>query len=1471
MSESLKVVGIGASAGGLDAIQKLFDHIPNNTGMTFIIIQHLSPDFKSLMPELLAKHTDMLVYTAQDKMAIKPNCIYLNTSKKNVHVKENMLYLLEKGPRNALNLPIDIFFHTLGEEFNENAVGIILSGTGSDGSRGIRTVKSYGGTVIVQDPNTAQFDGMPNAAIETGMYDFIKPPENMINYLSNGELSIIFSTIDDTNIEPDKSDLNNILNLVFKYSGIDFREYKKNTLIRRIEKRMQINKLIKSHDYYKLLVKDKEELIALKNDFLIGVTHFFRDTEAFDFIEHNIIPELFSEQDRSDTLRIWLPGCSTGEEAYSFAMLLDHYISTNEIDIDFKIFATDVDDRSLAIANLGEYPINVVSEINKKFFDKYVDKSPSKIKIIKRLREKILFSHHNIIKDPPFIKLDLISCRNLLIYLDKNIQERVMQSFQFGLNSFGYLFLGKSESLGYFSKYYKTIDAKSKIYQSIVEKKANRTTNQTVQKFNTPQYFKGSSLTFPSANNSTLTEDIFHKVLSNKYAPSSIFIDKHYNILFIKGEAAKRLQYNEGMFERNLLKVISEEASIALRNGISLAKNAEKPIKLSGLNSNKDEHYVFDVKISHITDNIFLKNCLLIEFSEDREKTKDDFIEARALNNSTLVNQQIEDLESQLKVTSSKLQHTVEELETSNEELQSSNEELMSSNEELQSTNEELQSTNEELFSVNSEMYEKNIDLKNLNNDITNLFDNTKIATLFLDEHLSIRKFTPAIKSIFNLNDSDLGRTIDNFTSNFDNSTRTRIINDSKKSLKYLETIEDQVNDKIGNYYLMRISPFITTDEADAGVIVTFDNINKLKEKEKQLNVTEKKYKKLFTSLTEGFIHGRIITNKQKRPINWEIIDVNQAFEKQFKISRQDLIGNDLTALGEKTKQTFNDLFETFSQVAMTGKGNNVKQYATDDGKHYLINTFSSYKNEFASTFTDVTELHLKNQDLIKSEAELERIQELTNVGSWVLDINTGKVSWSKELYRIYGRNFNSSPPTYQEHSSYFSEQDWKTLTKAIDLTLETGTPYELELEMTNENGQEGWIWVKGEIYQDIIASSPTLRGSAQDITLRKKAEFDLLAAKKEAVIANTHKDYFLANMSHEIRTPVTSIIGFSELLKDSHLEEDERNKFLKIIDNNSKKLINLIDDIIDITKIESNKIDIVYEDCNISELLKDLHTNYNHVKLYKSKEGVTVSCHIPKDYESLIISTDPSRLEQVLANLLNNAIKFSTHGEIKFGFNVQKDIIKFYVKDEGIGIPEKHQSTIFDRFKQVNHNKNVDFGGTGLGLSICKSFIELMGGEIWVESEYMKGSNFYFTVPLNISSSSFRDNISKKTNFENIKNKKLLIAEDSKIIQLLFKRFLEEHSVNLIFADNGQEALDLYESNKNEIDLVLLDIRMPKISGIKVLSEILKKDPDTKVIMQSAHTLIDEKNECFDKGCVDFLHKPIIKKTLFHTLAKWL
>lgn len=759
-----------------------------------------------------------------------------------------------------------------------------------------------------------------------------------------------------------------------------------------------------------------------------------------------------------------------------------------------------------------------------------------------------------------------------------------------------------------------------------------------------------------------------------------------------------------------------------------------------------------------------------------------------------------------------------------------------------------------------------------LNVDIISLLDTVKIATLFLDVDLRVTQFTQEIQRIFNLEDIDVGKKFSSIKSNFPPSTVVRINANARIVLENSETIEDQIIDLKGNYYLLRVSPFVKNDESIEGVIITMNNISLIKEVEAKLDKVNLNYTNLFHSLNAGFIHAKIITDKNNTPIDCEYIDVNQAYSDIHGIQRDKLIGERISKILPNLINDPNQWIQKFSITALEGKNQIISGYISTINKYFEVNTFSPKIGEFACIIFDLTERKNNENKLARYARELDNIQRLTCVGSWSLDLTNGNVTWSEELYHIFKLDKNKAAPNYKRQSQLFTPDSWKILSKAVSDAKAKGTSYELELEMIKANGETGWLLGKGEA---VIENGKIigLRGAAQDITERKLNEVALINAKKKAkdeALANLQKNYFLANMSHEIRTPISSVLGFADLLKEDTLKKHERLKYLEIIDSNSKQILNLVNDIIDISTIESGKLELHYDECDIELLFTNLTLTFEQIKLQRDKPNLKLKPVVSQRTKGLKLKTDVRRLKQILINLIENAIKFSNRGTISYGYETQGDLIKFFVKDEGIGIIKSKQEQIFDSFKQLNYQNKENYGGTGLGLAICKALVTMLGGTITVKSQFYRGSTFEFTLPYQVTNSTCSPE--KKSPIEKgefLKNKSILIAEDNKLIRLLLERILMTTGATIEFAKNGKEAVDYFIKNPH-VDLVLLDIRMPKMSGIEALDEILKINPKAKIIMQTAHAMEEEKELCFEKGCIDFISKPIIKKELYRKLNKW-
>ncbi len=819
------IVAIGASAGGLEALQDFFKNMPLNTGLSFVVIQHLSPDYKSLMDELLARYTQIPIKIITDGMLVEPDHIYLIPPRKNLYIFHRKLFLEDQNIKRGLNLPVDIFFRSLATEMGKNAIGVILSGTGSDGTLGTRAIKENGGIVIVQDESTAKFDGMPRSSVATGLVDFILPPAKMpdaiVNYIKHPFVSKekALDNILSKNIDT----LSKIIMILRDYSGIDFSYYKENTITRRLERRVSINRFDSLDQYLIFLSESDKEKETLFRELLIGVTRFFRDTEAFESIKENVIPRFKDKK----SLRIWSIGCSTGEEVYSVAFLISDFIEKNNLNCEVKIFATDIDKHSLDIASQGLYPDNIVADIDTYYLKKYFVRKDDGYQVHEQIRKMIVFANHNLLKDPPFSKIDLIVCRNLFIYLKSDVQQRLLSIFFYSLSPNGILFMGNSETIGEMSEAFDAIDNKNKIYICKSGYKPPIIKDLPILSHRGQDY--ETNLFSKRRGSEILKSDKLMEVLLGEYLPPSIIIDQNDYIIHIINNVSEFVKLQPGKFSQNLYDNLPNELGLFVSTQLrKLKRDNQKTLTeiVYGIKNYEDR------KIQITTSKIELEKTLLylISFSSikdtETEKVKKSKSKDKVIDVDRQIISRISELEKELQYTKENLQATVEELETSNEELQSSNEELIASNEELQSTNEELQSVNEELYTVNSEYQNKIEELSKLNNDMNNLLRNTEVGALYLDRNLCIRKITPLVSKITNIMQNDIGRPMSHITvlPNY-----TQIYDDLNTVVDTLQPVDREIFlSKENKWYLVRLRPYRTDFNAVDGFLITFVEITKL-------------------------------------------------------------------------------------------------------------------------------------------------------------------------------------------------------------------------------------------------------------------------------------------------------------------------------------------------------------------------------------------------------------------------------------------------------------------------------------------------------------------------------------------------------------------------------------------------------------------------------------------------------------------
>ena len=920
------IVGIGASAGGLEALEQFLGNVPENSGLAYVIIQHLDPTQKGMLPELLQRITKMSVFQVKDRMRVKPDCVYVIPPNKSMSVLKGVLHLFEPVEARGLRLPIDFFLRSLADDRQERSIGLILSGMGSDGSTGLRAIKEKNGIVMVQEPATAKFDSMPRNAIDSVLADIVAPagelPGRLLDFLK--QIPALKSDLD---IEiKDKSSLEKIIILLRTYTGNDFSLYKKNTVYRRIERRMGIHQIDKISSYVHFLQENPKEVDILFKELMIGVTCFFRDPFVWEELKKTVIPDIIANQQAGSVFRAWVPGCSTGEEAYSLAIVFKEAIEKINPHGGFslQIFATDLDNEAIETARKGIFPSTISADVSTNRLNRFFVTMDDGYRVNSEIREMVVFAQHNIIMHPPFTRIDIISCRNLLIYMDTELQKKLLRLFYYSINPEGIILLGSSETLGTQSHMFTPVDSKLKIYKRSI-------TTLIPEVFDFPSSFARTKSTNiekqlparPILNIQTLADQL---VLQN-FSPAGVLVNENGDIIYISGHTGKYLEPAVGKANLNIFAMLREglrnEFSAGFRKAIMNKESLVLRNLKVGINGSTK---TVNINLQWINKPEPLYGTIMIIFTDVPEIHDTEPGIKKGRKHFASIRQS--ELENELQHTREEMQSILEEMQTSQEELKSANEELQSTNEELQSTNEELttskeemQSLNEELQTVNAELQAKVDDFLRVNNDMKNLLNSTDIATLFLDKELNIRRYTIQATTIFKLIKSDLGRP---FTDLVSDLIYPELTADAFEVLRTLIFIQKQIATRDGRWFSVRIMPYRTFDDRIDGLVITFINISDLKQLEINYQEKEQLNRLLIDSSSDVII---------KLSTDLKILEFNSEAETFFGKKPDDVVNQHFIHMfipqpvQEKTEKDMNEMLKSltggkFKMKVITAGGN---------------------------------------------------------------------------------------------------------------------------------------------------------------------------------------------------------------------------------------------------------------------------------------------------------------------------------------------------------------------------------------------------------------------------------------------------------------------------------------------------------------------------------------------------------------------
>ncbi len=933
----LPVVGLGASAGGLEALKSFFAQVPRKSGIAYIVMVHLSPKQPSMMPELLQKVCQIQFLTAEDGAVLQPDQVYVVPPHKEVCLYGGVIQLWDPVDKHS-SLLIDSFFRSLALDQGSRAAGVVLSGTGSDGTVGLKEIKSAGGLVLAQSEESAKYPGMPRSAINTGQVDIVLPPEEMPEKLS-GYFNSDFPWAKKAPEEEEEQEwLPKIFALLRTQLGHDFSAYKQNTILRRLQRRMALNQINSTQQYVRFLRENHLELNTLFKELLIGVTNFFRDPKSFQVLQEKVLPDLINNLDEGSSLRVWVPGCSSGEEVYSLAMVILECLEAQSQRIELQIFATDIDKGAINIARQAEYPASIQADVSQKRLERFFTQEGDFYRVRKEVRDRVIFSVQDVLKDPPFSRLHLLSCRNLLIYLNAQAQKKLLPLFHYTLLPGGILTLGSSETVGEYTSLFQCLDSTWKIYMR------RELPHSMLQNIEFPTGIPAESSPpenekQPPQVSQVSLEQMARQAILNRFALPSVLVDSQGTILHVEGRTGKFLEPPSGPPSQNILDMAREGLRIELSSALRRAGALNSEVVRKGVQvRNNQDLQAINLYVSPLQSPRKLAGNFLVAF-EEVEQQPSPALEEDSPGNSFEASR-ISELEQELQNTRESLQTTIEELEASNEELKSTNEELQSSNEELQSSNEELESSKEELQSLNEELHTVNAELQSrveeltaVQDDINNLLNSTEIAIVFVDQDLRIKRFSKEAAKIISLIDSDVGRPLEHQVNNLEYAD---MIQDLKEVLNTLIPVEKEVQCSEGTWYMMRIMPYRTREDRIQGAVLTFRDVDTQKKAQEHL-------RELNSQLEASWQLTRSVFDASDAPL--AVLDgqgrlelASSALAKLLSTSESDLQGRDFLnhALGASEKSKLGQELQTALEQGQDFRG---KEYDLDlpQGKKTVI------------------------------------------------------------------------------------------------------------------------------------------------------------------------------------------------------------------------------------------------------------------------------------------------------------------------------------------------------------------------------------------------------------------------------------------------------------------------------------------------------------------------------------------------------
>ncbi|HYT62607.1 MAG TPA: chemotaxis protein CheB [Gemmatimonadales bacterium] len=1443
------VVCIGASAGGLEAFTQLLGALPTDTGMAFVLVSHLSPSHASHLAEILSRATRMPVTEVKDEPTVQPNCVYVIPPDSNMTIVQGSLKLIPRHKVEGRHHPIDLFLESLALDQKHKSIAVILSGTGSDGTLGMDEIKAAGGITFAQDESAA-YEGMPRSAMMAGTVDFRLSPADIARELGNIARHSYVGTDGPPERIVDGAQTAQILRLLHHDSGVDFTNYKAATLRRRIARRMALHKVETLDEYAEYLRDHPVELESLFQDILINVTSFFRDPETFELLKARVFPRIINEHSSSDAIRMWVVGCSTGEEAYSLAIVFSEFMEREGRTWPVQIFATDLNGPGIERARNGLYPKSIAERVSPERLRRYFYEVDGKFRVAKAIRDLCVFAKHNVLVDPPFSRMDVITCRNMLIYLEPVLQQHLMPTLHYALKSSGVLLLGGSESTGAFGDLFDPIDAKHRFYSR--KPNASRLPPLLIDRAVLDRRRVSQALAADARRGEGAQREA-DRILLARYTPPGILVTEDLEILQFHGDTGAYLTPLAGKASLNLVKMLREGLLSPIRGAIARAKKDGAAVRKNDVRLQGDgQPRSVDIEVVPVKGAAADRGGYLVLFHQRAVPAP----RAPRASSTRASENELEQLKQELAATKDYLQSVIEQQEAANEELQSANEEVQSANEELQSINEEIEtskeemeSSNEELATVNEELQNRNAELGRSNNDLMNLLASVQMAIVMLGHDLRIRRFTPMAETMLNLIPTDVGRPLSDIKLNVDVADLDGIL---VSVLEDAQPFQRDVQDRAGHWYSLRVRPYRTAEKRIDGAVIALVDIDSIKTTAESLRLGVERLRIMYDRAPVGIFETDLEGRFER---------VNDKFCELTGRTRDALLAlraEDITHPDDLAAQQ-EDFERVRSGAAPSTRREQRYVRESGDAVWVELHRFTVPDTQGRPAFAvgiaeDIAERKETETELRRREARFRTLMNSAPALIWVT--GTEGIEYVNQAYLEF-LGVESQEVLGNAWTYFMHPEDRDGWAAAYAQAVSGLQPLEYQFRFRRGDGEYRWMMCVALPQFGPAGKFAGYAGTSFDITSLKSAEASLRTADER-------KDEFIAMLAHELRNPLAPITNVVQMMRAQQLDAKTLSWAHEVLDRQLRNIGRMVNDLLDVSRISHGKIQLHPERVELTELVARAVDALRATIEAGEKE---IAIELPT--APVVMVADPVRLEQVIGNLVHNAVKFTPQGghiSVRTTVNDGGTEVAISIRDDGDGIASDALPRVFERFVQGNTSLDRAQGGLGIGLSLVRGLVELHGGTIEAKSDGPgHGSEFIVRLPLGglpAPQTQPPPAVSGASGPQRI-----LIVDDNVDAATALAAVLRHDDHTVTVAHSGPMGIETARTFQPQV--ALIDLGMPGMNGFEVAERLRAAHKDLLLIAVSGYSGEESRQRARDAQFDEYVIKPFDPQALQELLSR--